>query len=80
MDGGGYAYLFHPEKNFVVRVLDLLVYSDVLTSCLSVSLINRSWKTLRHSFLQTLTIWVTVWNLHDGRGKIGREVRERERG
>lgn len=46
----------------------------VLTSSLSVSLINRSWKTLRHSFLQTLTIWVTVWNLHDVRGKISRDV------
>lgn len=66
-EGGYYTCLFHPELN-------LLVYFEVLTSCLSVSLINRSWKTLRHSFLQTLTIWVTVWNLHDGRGKISLEV------
>jgi hypothetical protein len=64
-----FLHLFYSEKNFVAGISHLLLCLRVLTSCLSVSLISRSWKTLRHSFLQTLTIWVTVWNLQD-RGQI----------
>lgn len=74
MGWGIFMLLIYPEKKFMARVSYLLVHFEVLTSCLSVSLISRSWKTLRHSFLQTLTIWVTVWNLQDRRSKITREV------
>lgn len=72
--------LFLPTREFCGWSFASVVSAAILTSSLSASLINRSWKTLRHSFLQTRTIWVTVWNLHGGRGGISQDATERREG